>query len=245
MPKTTKTENITIVLNRPKYPGNVGSVARCAKNMGIERIVVVGNRNLDEEEMKTMATHVAADIVDNIRYFDQIEEALAGFHYIVGTTSRRGNARGPVVSPREMAERLPDISEENDVALLFGPEDTGLSNDELRFCHLVVAIPASSRFKSINLSHAVMILCYEIFISRAGHPETFTPRLATSVELEGMYDQAKVLLTKIDFLNPQNPDYSMMQIRRLLSRTKLLSREVKILRGVCRQIEWYAKNKNT
>jgi tRNA/rRNA methyltransferase len=65
------------------------------------------------------------------------------------------------------------------------------------------------------------------------------------VELEGMYDQAKVLLTKIDFLNPQNPDYSMMQIRRLLSRTKLLSREVKILRGVCRQIEWYAKNKNT
>jgi tRNA/rRNA methyltransferase len=108
-----------------------------------------------------------------------------------------------------------------------------------------VAIPASSRFKSINLSHAVMILCYEIFISRAGHPETFNPRLATSVELEGMYDQAKVLLTKIDFLNPQNPDYSMMQIRRLLSRTKLLSREVKILRGVCRQIEWYAKNKNT
>jgi len=245
MPKTTKTENITIVLNRPKYPGNVGSVARCAKNMGIEKIMVVGNRGLDEEEMKTMATHVAADIVDNIRYFDQIEEALAGFHYIVGTTSRRGNARGPVISPREMAERLPDISQENDVALLFGPEDTGLSNDELRFCHLVVAIPASSRFKSINLSHAVMILCYEIFISRAGHPETFTPRLATSVELEGMYDQAKVLLTKIDFLNPQNPDYSMMQIRRLLSRTKLLSREVKILRGVCRQIEWYAKNKNT
>jgi len=245
MPKTTKTENIAIVLNRPKYPGNVGSVARCAKNMGIEKIVVVGNRNLEEEEMKTMATHVAADIVDNIRYFDQIDEALAGFHYIVGTTSRRGNARGPVISPREMAVRLPDISQENDVALLFGPEDTGLSNDELRFCHLVVAIPASSRFKSINLSHAVMILCYEIFISRAGHPETFTPRLATSVELEGMYDQAKVLLTKIDFLNPQNPDYSMMQIRRLLSRTKLLSREVKILRGVCRQIERYAKNKNT
>jgi tRNA/rRNA methyltransferase len=143
-----------------------------------------------------------------------------------------------------MAERLTDISRENEVALLFGPEDTGLSNDELRFCQLVVAIPASSRFKSINLSHAVMILCYEIFISRADHPETFTPRLATSAELEGMYDQAKDLLTKVEFLNPQNPDYSMMHIRRLLSRTKLLSREVKILRGVCRQIEWYANNKN-
>jgi tRNA/rRNA methyltransferase len=241
----TKTENITIVLNRPKYPGNVGSVARCAKNMGIEKIMVVGNRGLDEEEMKTMATHVASDIVDNICYFDQIDEALAGFHYIVGTTSRRGNARGPVVSPREMAERLPDLSEENEVALLFGPEDTGLTNDELRFCHLVVAIPASSRFKSINLSHAVMILCYEIFISRARHPETFTPRLATSAELEGMYDKMKALLTKSGFLNPQNPDYSMMHIRWLLSRTKLFSKEVKIIRGICRQIEWYAENKNT
>ncbi len=241
----TKTENITIVLNRPKYPGNVGSVARCAKNMGIEKILVVGNPHLDAEEMKTMATHVAADVVENIRYFDHLDDALAGFHYIVGTTSRRGNARGPVVSPREMAERLPDISRKNEVALLFGPEDTGLSNEELRFCHLVVAIPASSRFKSLNLSHAAMILCYEIFISRAEHPDVFSPRLATSVELEGMYDQMKTLLTEIDFLNPQNPDYSMMHIRRLLSRNRLLSKEVKILRGICRQIEWYAKNKNT
>jgi tRNA/rRNA methyltransferase len=245
MTEMTKTANITIVLNKPKYPGNVGSIARCAKNMGIEKIMVVGNRHLDEEEMKTMSTHVATDIVTNIRYFDQIDEALSGLHYIVGTTSRRGNARGPVVSPREMAERLPDISQNNELALLFGPEDTGLSNDELRFCHLVVAIPASSGFKSINLSHAVMILCYEIFISRAGHSDVFTPRLATSVELEGMYDQMKALLTKIGFLNPQNPDYSMMHIRWLLSRTKLLSREVKILRGICRQIEWYTKNKNT
>jgi tRNA/rRNA methyltransferase len=240
-----KTQNITIVLNRPKYAGNVGSVARCAKNMGIENVIVVGNPQLDAEEMKTMATHVAADVVDNIRYVDHIAEALAGFHYIVGTTSRRGNARGPVVSPREMADRLPEIAVNNEVALLFGPEDTGLTNDELRFCHLVVAIPASSRFKSINLSHAAMILCYEIFVSRAEPVEAFTPRMATSAELEGMYEQMKALLTEIGFLNPQNPDYWMMYIRRLLSRTKLFSKEVKIIRGICRKIEWYAKHKNT
>jgi len=242
----TKTQNITIVLNKPKYPGNVGSVARCAKNMGIEKIFVVGNRNLDKEEMKTMATHVTSDIVENIRYFDRLDEALTEFHYVVGTTSRRGGARGPVVSPREMAERLPEISQNNEIALLFGPEDTGLSNDELRFCHLVVAIPASSQFKSINLSHAVMIVCYEIFVAKPDSPETFTPRLATSVELEGMYDQIKSLLAEIGFLNPQNPDYSMMHIRRLFARTKLFSREIKIIRGICRQIDyWYAKNKNT
>jgi tRNA/rRNA methyltransferase len=239
------TGNITIVLNRPKYSGNVGSVARCAMNMGIGKITVVGNHHLDEEEMRTMATHVAADIVGNIRHVDDLDDALAGFHYIVGTTSRRGSARGPVVSPRKMAETLKDLTQDNEIAVLFGPEDTGLSNDELRFCHLVVAIPASSRFKSINLSHAVMILCYEIFISRAEPVEAFTPRLATSAELEGMYDQMKELLTKIEFLNPQNPDYSMLHIRRLFSRTKLLSREVKIIRGICRQVEWYAKNKNT
>jgi len=240
-----KKENITIVLNRPKYPGNVGSVARCAKNMGIGKIMVVGNLKLDEEEMKTMSTHVASDIVDSIRYFDRLDDALAGCHFIVGTTSRRGSARGPVVSPREMAERLPAMSRHNNIALLFGPEDTGLSNDELRFCHLVVAIPASSRFKSINLSHAVMIICYEIFVAKPYSPEGFSPRLATSAELEGMYDQMKVLLAEIGFLNPQNPDYSMMHMRRLFARTKLFSREVKIIRGICRQIDWYAKNKKT
>jgi tRNA/rRNA methyltransferase len=243
--RMTKKDNITIVLNRPKYPGNVGSVARCAKNMGIEKIIVVGNATPDEEEMKTMATHAAADVVDGIRYYDRLEDALAGFHYIVGTTSRLGTARGPVVSPREMAERLPDISQKNEIALLFGPEDTGLSNDDLRFCHLLVAIPASPSFKSLNLSHAVMILCYEIFVTRPVSREAFIPRLATSLELEGMYDQIKTLLMEIGFLNPQNPDYGMMYIRRLFARTNLFSREVKIIRGIFRKIDWYAKNKNT
>jgi tRNA/rRNA methyltransferase len=244
MAEISKPENITIVLNRPKYAGNVGSVARCAKNMGMGKITVVGNRNLDEEEMRTMATHVAADIVEQIRYVDDLHDALARFQYIVGTTARRGNARGPVVSPREMAERLIHVSQENDVAFLFGSEDTGLSNEELRFCHLVVAIPTSGQLKSINLSHAVMILCYEIYTARAASPEGFTPRLATSAELERMYDHMKSLLSEIGFLNPQNPDYWMMHIRRLFSRTKLFSREVKIIRGICRQMEWYGKHKN-
>jgi tRNA/rRNA methyltransferase len=235
----------TIVLNRPKFPGNVGSAARSAMNMGIEKIIIVGNGALDKEEMKTMSTHVAAHIVDGIRYFDNLEEALAEFHYVVGTSARLGKARGPVVSPREMAQRLPEIAKENDIALLFGPEDAGLSNDELRFCHLVVKIPTSAQFKSINLSHAVMILCYEIFIVQASRAGVFTPRLATSAELEGMYDQMEGVLSKIGYLNPQNPEYWMMHIRRFLARVKLYSKEVKIIRGVCRKLTWYEKNKNT
>jgi len=240
-----RTENITIVLNKPKYPGNVGSVARCARNMGIEKISVVGNKDLAVEEMKQMATHFAAGIVARIQHFDQLDEALARFNFIVGATSRRGSGRGPVISPREMAERLMDISQDNEVALLFGPEDMGLSNDDLRFCHLLVTIPTSKHNKSINLSHSVMILCYEIFAAHMEPLEAFTPRLAESAELEGMYEQMKALLTKIGFLNPQNPDYWMMHIRRFLGRTNLLSKEVKIVRGICRQLDWYTRNKKT
>lgn len=238
-------ENITIVLNKPKYPGNIGSVARCARNMGVEKISVVGERHHVIEEIKQMATHFAAGIVDRIQYYDGLDEALAKFQYIVGTTSRRGSARGPVVSPREMAEALVDISRNNEVALLFGAEDMGLSNDELRYCHLLVTIPTSKQMKSINLSHAVMILCYEIFVARAELLETFTPRMASSGELEGMYAQMKELLMKIGFLNPENPDFWMMYIRRFLSRTKLFSKEVKIIRGICRQLDWYIRNKIT
>ncbi|HUH66898.1 MAG TPA: RNA methyltransferase [Syntrophales bacterium] len=245
MPKRAKTENITIVLNRPKYPGNVGFVARCASNMGIDKVIVVGNRNLAMEEMKQTATHFAAKIIDRIKHVDSLDDALARFQYIVGTTSRRGSARGPVVSPREMAARIVDVSQENEVVLLVGPEDTGLSNDDLRFCHLVVTIPTSRNNRSINLSHAVMILCYEIFAANMEPLEAFAPRLAESGELEGMYTHMKSVLTEIGFLNPENPDFWMMHIRRFLSRTNLLGKEVKIVRGVCRQLDWYMKNKKT
>jgi len=233
-------ENITIVLNKPKHGGNVGAVARCAKNMGINKICLVSGADLSKEEMLMMATHVAADVVETIQYFDRVEEALAGFQYIVGATARTGASRGPVVSPRKMAERIADISQNNSVALLFGSEDRGLTNDDLRFCHMVVNIPTSG-FKSLNLSHAVMILCYEIMAAECD-PDAFTPRLATTVELEGMYDQISVLLQKIGFLNRENPEYWMTHIRRFLSRTKLQAREVKIIRGICRQLDWHGKN---
>jgi tRNA/rRNA methyltransferase len=238
-----KLENITIVLKGPKYAGNIGSVARCAKNMGIDKILVVNGRDLLPAEMKQMSTHFAAELVDQIKYLDDLGEALNGFEFIVGTTARLGSARGPVVSPREMAMNLIGLSQHNRVALLFGPEDTGLSNEDLRRCHGLVTIPTSERLKSVNLSHAVMILCYEIFTAQRDDLEAFTPRLATAVEIEGMYEQLKGLLQKIGFLNPQNPEYWMLHIRRFLSRTRLFSREVKIIRGICRQLEWSLENK--
>lgn len=236
--------NITIVLKKPKYAGNVGSAVRCAKNFGLDKISVVGGRDLDVEEMKQMSTHYAADIVTGIAHFDRLGEALAGFQYIVGTTARQGAARGPTISPRELAERLVNVSQNNSVALLFGPEDTGLTNDDLRYCHAVVRVPASEEFKSLNLSHAVMILCYEVFVVRAPADYPFTPSLATAAEIEGMYEQIRALLLKIGFFNPDNPDYWMIHVRRFFSRTRLTSREVKIIRGICRQLDWYGSHNN-
>jgi len=235
-------DNVTIVLKGPKFPGNVGSAARCANNMGIGKLIVVGNRDLDDEAVRQMATHVSKEIVDGIRHFDTLDEALAGFEWVVGTTARQGSGRGPFVSPRRMAESLVAVSPENRIALLFGPEDTGLANDDLRFCQTVVTIPTVG-FKSLNLSHAVMILCYELLLARMDGEVKFLPKLASARELEGMYIQLKAILQAIGFLNPENPDYWMMHIRRLFARTTLQAREIKIIRGICRQIEWYGDHK--
>jgi len=241
---TAKTKNISIVLYKPKYAGNVGSIARAAKNMGISNIIVVGKADFDREEMQQRSTHLAADVLDSIQYFASLEEALGGFNYVVGTTARLGKARGPFVAPRAAARDIADISQKNKVALLFGPEDTGLANEELRLCHAVVTIPTSREFTSLNLSQAVMILCYEIFIaSSATATLAATPKLALSSELEGMYGQIKTLLADIEFLNPENPDYWMMHLRRFFARSGLLSREVKIIRGICRQLEWSIRHK--
>jgi tRNA/rRNA methyltransferase len=195
--------------------------------------------------MRQRSTHLAADVLEKIRYCDDIGEALGRFNYIVGTTARLGKGRGPFISPRAAADGVVSFSQKNKVALLFGPEDTGLANDQLRLCHSVVTIPTSRAFTSLNLSHAVMILCYEIFIASSGEMESeaVAPKLARSQEMEGMYGQIKTLLADIEFLNPENPDYWMMHLRRFFTRAGLLSREVKIVRGICRQLQWYAHHK--
>ncbi len=231
-------ENVAVVLIRPKFSGNVGSVARCAKNMGVGKLVVVGGEPLDREEVLQRSTHAAADLVNNMECHERLEDAVAGFTWLVGTTARRGSARGPGVSPREMARQAADLSRNNRIALLFGPEDKGLSNDELRLCQSVVHIPTSEAFRSLNLSHAVMILCYELFMATEGAPAAFRPRLASSAELEGMYGHLRDVLTRIGFINTQNPEYWMLHVRRLFSRVQLQAREVKIIRGICRQVDW-------
>ena len=238
-------ENLTIVLNKPKHPGNIGAVARCAKNMGIRNISVVNPLNADREKIEQMATHVALDIVQNIKYYDRLDLALAPFNHIVGTTGRSGNTnlKRSMIYPEKMAEEIVDISQNNKVALVFGPEDRGLTNSELQYCNVLVKIPSSEDMKSINLSHAVMIICYEIFTAHFGNTSVFTPKLATSAEIEAMYDHLKEMFLRIGFIKTQNPDYWMTNVRRFFSGTKLLAKDVKIIRGICHQVDLYGRGK--
>ena len=247
MKENVNIKNVTIVLVRPKYPGNIGSAARCLKNMGIERLSVVCYEKPDTGIMKQMATHVVAGIIDNIQYYENLQEALVHFHYIIGTTARMGtkSARQPAMSPRESAIRFVDISRNNSIALVFGPEDRGLANEELKYCHTLVNIPTSDQFKSVNLSHAVMLCCYEIFVASSEPVKRFTPQLATSAEVEVMYEHLKKMFIKIGFINPENPEYWMMCIRRFFQRIHLYSKEVKIVRGICRHVERHVGKQKT
>ncbi|RLB12304.1 MAG: RNA methyltransferase [Deltaproteobacteria bacterium] len=231
-------DNINIVLVEPQIPENIGSVARAMNNMGLTGLIVVNPKNCELSRVLKTATGSSIDIVEQMEVFGDLLEALGRFQYVVGTTARIGALRPALTRPRELAQQLISISQNNLVALVFGPEDRGLSNAELRYCHTIATIP-TARFASLNLAQAVMIFCYEIFMaSRETEPETI-PRMANKFELEGMYEHLKQVLTKIGFIDPQNPEHWMLNIRRFLSRTPLKARDVRIIRGICRQIDWY------
>lgn len=231
-------ENVTIVLVEPQIPENIGAVARAMNNMGMSRLRLVKPENCDLTRILKMATGSSIDIVEEMEAFDNLLDAIGPFHYVVGTTARTGSNRPALTNPRDLAADLVSIAQQNRVAILFGPEDRGLSNEHLRYCHTIATIP-TARFASLNLAQAVMILCYEIFCASRLPPEENLPRLADKFELEGMYEHLKSVLTTIGFINPQNPEHWMLNIRRFLSRLPLRAREVRVVRGICRQIEWY------
>jgi len=238
MPFKIKTENITIVLVQPQIPENIGSVARAMCNMGLSRLVLVRPKNYDQNRAYRTATGHSVSILEEMEVFEKLSDALKRYEYIAGTTARIGAMRPAITGPDRFASNLISISRKNRIAILFGPEDCGLSNEHLKYCHTIVTIPTGG-FSSLNLAQAVMIICYEIFKAQKETPVETVPRLANSFELEGMYNHLGEVLTKIGFLNPQNPERWLLNIRRFFSRLPLRAKEVRIIRGICRQIDWY------
>ncbi len=235
-----KLEQLAIVLVEPQIPENIGAAARAMHNMGVKELILVNPKNCDLCRVLKTATGPSIQIVEQMLVCDDLLEAVGPFGYVVGTTARVGALRPALTHPRGLAEDLVAISQHNRVAILFGPEDRGLSNWHLRYCHTIVNIPTAD-FASLNLAQAVMILCYEMFMASFELPAEPCPRLANRFELEGMYDHLTEVLTRIGFIQPQNPEHWMRNIRRFFSRLPLRAREVRIVRGICRQMDWYTR----
>ena len=240
MPATVNLKNVCIVLSRPRYPENIGAAARAMRNMGFEQLIVVDPQNCDLSRILKMATHAAIDVVEQMLVYEDLQTALEPLNYIVGTTARLGGQRQLVGTATRLAQKLAPISENNRVALLFGPEDRGLTNEDIRFCHELINIP-TAEFSSLNLAQAVMIMCYELRRYNQPKAKTFVPQFANRHELDGMYAQLKDILVRISYIQPENPEYFMNNIRQFGTRMKLRAKEVSIIRGFCRQIDWYGK----
>jgi tRNA/rRNA methyltransferase len=240
MSATVNLKNVCIILSRPRYPENIGAAARAMRNMGLEQLMVVEPQNYDMSRVLKMATHGAVEVVEQIKVYEDLRAAVAPLSYIVGTTARLGGQRQLVGSAARLAQKLAPISKENQVGLLFGPEDRGLTNADIRLCHELVNIP-TAEFSSLNLAQAVMVVCYELRRYNQPGGQTFVPRLANRHELDGMYAQLKDILVRISYIQPDNPDYFMNNLRHFGTRLKLRAKEVSIIRGICRQIDWYGK----
>lgn len=238
----------TIVLVSPKFAENIGSAARIAANMGIGQLILVCREIPDRETMLRLATAKATHLIDNLEHHQELAAALAPFGWVLGTSARQGRKRTTVNSPRQLIDEILPQLTNNRIALLFGPEDRGLSNEELRFCNQITTIPTVD-FSSLNLAQAVAILCHELHysvldaISRNIFPES-APTQGNKGELEAMFGHVEEALTTIGFLKEGEDDYWMKSIRGFLGRIGLKSKEIKIIRGVCRQLLWHNDHGN-
>ena len=232
MPAPSPLDNISIVLARTKTPGNIGAVCRCMMNMGLSRLTLVRPpEDRDGEALKLAAG--AGEILQNAEAFPTLKDAVAGHHLVIGTSRHVGRQRKNINTPRMMAEAVIPLLERNKVAVVFGREVNGLDKDDLALCQELVAIPASDAFPSLNLSHAVMVIAYELFLaSLDAAPASDRRELAQSRDLEAFYQQLRETLQQSGFLNPKSTDHMMFSLRQLFGRARLDEREVGILRGI-------------
>ena len=232
-------ENVVIILAGAKYPGNIGSAARAIFNMGLERLILAAPQCTVNEESYRMAKGGKV-ILESARICKSVTSALKGIRFLVGTTGKSGGYRTPAHSPRSLAPRILAHAAQQKVGILFGPEDTGLVDEDLKFCQMLIRIPTQHKGHSINLAQSVMIVCYELLLGNLEREPARIIRLASLEQVEAMYAQLEKALLDIGFLQPQNARHMMFSLRQMLGRADLEPSDVGMLRGVARQIAWYA-----
>ena len=244
-------DNIRIVLVNTSHPGNIGGVARAMKNMGLSRLYLVKPRQFPDEQADWRAAS-ATDVLESAIVTQSLDEAIGDCQFVVGTSARGRRIPWPLLDPRQCAERMAEVSDREQVAVLFGREDRGLTNDELKVCNLHLNIPTSGAYSSLNLAMAVQIVCYELrmLLAQPGLPasedQQWDAPFATRENMERFYTHLEQTLTEIEFLDPAAPRQLMSRLRRLYSRVRLDEMELNILRGILTETQkWVARGRQS
>ena len=231
-------DNIRIVLVETTHPGNIGAAARAMKTMGLSRLSLVKPLRYPNVEATAMASG-ADDILYRAEVVETFEQALQECRLVVGASARRRGLSCPELSPRQATARLLEIAEQAPVALVFGRESSGLSNDELDRCHFMTRIPSNPDYSSLNLAAAVQVLAYELRVAALAETNSDQPVHipAPAAEMDRFYQHLEQVLLDSGFLNPANPRHLMRRLRRLFNRAQPDQNEVNILRGILSAVQ--------
>lgn len=236
------TGNIDIVMVGTTHPGNIGAAARAMHNMCFSNLILV-DPQCPVGEVAYARSSGAHHILDQRRTVATLQEAIQDCHLVVGLTARHRSLPWPELNPQQMSDTIINKGSAARAALIFGREDSGLSNDELMLCNYMVSIPTNPDFSSLNVASAIQVMCYEIyqrllFDTNAGKEESSTAEpMATARELEGYFIHLEQVITATGFLNIKNPGLLMKRLRRLFQRVDLSQTEVNILRGILTSVQ--------
>lgn len=225
---------LRIVLVEPREAGNVGAAARVMKNFGFRDLMIVG-QHPQLEPLAGWWASGADDVVGSARFAPTLQEGVAGTHLTVATTSSRGRSTTSDLTPTALADLYATLTADQTMALVFGREDRGLTAEELVLCQRHAVIPTDSEFPTMNLAQAVGVFCYEL---SAIVPRPEQRRLADAALLERLHERAQSMLLEAGFLRESNPDHVYDDLRAIAGRASLDEREVTILLGILRQLEW-------
>ncbi len=242
-------DNIRIVLVNTSHPGNIGGVARAMKNMGLSRLYLVEPRQFPDEQANWRAAS-AGDVLDGAVVTSTVEEAISDCQFVVGTSARERRIPWPLLDPRQCAQRMATASGQEQVAVLFGREDRGLTNDELKLCNLHLNVPTAESYSSLNLAMAVQIVCYELRMLEAqaqlpvSEDEQWDTPFATMDNMERFYTHLEQTLVDVEFLDPAAPRQLMSRLRRLYGRVRLDEMELNIMRGILTETQkWVSRGR--
>lgn len=229
---------VRVVLSRTSHPGNIGAAARAMKTMGLTQLVLVAPQSFPDP-VATARAAGADDILASARVVDTLAEALEGTVFAAAMTARRREMAVPMKWAREAAGELVSLAGHGDVALVFGNETKGLSNEDVALCHMPVKVPVSETYSSLNLGAAVQVLCYELRMAAldpgVAPAVEFEP--ATHEQIEGFYAHLDRAITASGFFNPENSKRLWPRLRRLFGRIRLEKDEINILRGMLSAFE--------